>query len=317
MDEKYMQAIKSLSCELYMILKEVPEEIQKNVREICIRAEKPIIFMCTNDYLFLRKDGKLTRNLNLPLKIASQKEIEDSLRLMCKDSIYSYTNEIKNGFLTLKGGHRIGITGSAVIENNKVKNINYISNLNFRIARQILGWCNNIIKEIINQEENTIYNTLIVSPPGAGKTTLLRDIIRNLSNGTEEITGKNIGVVDERGELSATYKGISQNDLGIRTDVIDNIPKALGMKMLIRSMSPKVIIADEIGKKEDVDAIEYAVTSGVKGIFTAHGSDLEQIEHNPILNQLIINGYIEKVLAMDKQRNVHLLYEKQSKRKVS
>ena len=148
---------------------------------------------------------------------------------------------------------------------------------------------------------------------------LLKDIIKKISNGIPEFNFKGVtcGVVDERGELSATYKGISQNDLGIRTDVIDNIPKALGMKMLIRSMSPKVIIADEIGKKEDVDAIEYAVTSGVKGIFTAHGSDLEQIEHNPILNQLIINGYIEKVLAMDKQRNVHLLYEKQSKRKVS
>ena len=116
--------------------------------------------------------------------------------------------------------------------------------------------------------------------------------------------------MDERGEIASAYRGVTQNDLGIRTDVIDNIPKALGMKMLIRSMSPKVVVADEIGSKEDIQAIEYAITSGVKGIFTAHGASLEEIEENPILRELMIKNRIEKILLLDQKRNVHLIYEK-------
>lgn len=207
------------------------------------------------------------------------------------------------------------MTGNAIIKDEKIATLSYISSLNFRIARQVLNCSNKAIIHILNR--NTVWNTLIVSPPGLGKTTLLKDIIRRISNGIPEMNFKGItcGVVDERGEISATYKGVSQNDLGIRTDVIDNIPKALGMKMLVRSMSPKVIIADEIGSKEDIEAIEYAVSSGVNGIFTAHGDSLEQIKENPILSQLVLNGYIDKILILDSKRDVHLVYEKQNQRK--
>lgn len=117
------------------------------------------------------------------------------------------------------------------------------------------------------------------------------------------------GVVDERGEISATYQGIAQNDIGTRTDIIDNIPKAMGMKMLIRSMSPKVIAADEIGSKEDIEAIEYAVCSGVKGIFTAHGSNMADIEKNPILGQLLEKQLIEKILFIEENRKISLGYD--------
>ena len=262
-------------------------EINNNlvIEEIRIRNSKPIIL-------------KLNNSEKIINYIVQTEDVLKILQSICENSIYSYQNQICEGFITIKGGHRIGITGSAVIENNKVKNINYISNLNFRIARQIIGCSNNIIKEIINQEENTIYNTLIVSPPGAGKTTLLRDIIRNLSNGTEEITGKNIGVVDERGEIAAMYKGIPQNDLGIRTDIIENIKKSVGMKMLIRSMAPEIIVADEIGSKEDVEAIHYALYSGVKGIFTMHGKNIEDIKNNKQIYELIENREIQKVVFL-------------------
>lgn len=264
-------------------------EINNNlvIEEIRIRNSKPIIL-------------KLNNSEKIINYIVQTEDVLNILQSICENSIYSYQNQICEGFITIKGGHRIGITGSAVIENNQVKNLNYISNLNFRIARQIIGCSNNIIKEIINQEENTIYNTLIVSPPGAGKTTLLRDIIRNLSNGTEEITGKNIGVVDERGEIAAMYKGIPQNDLGIRTDIIENIKKSVGMKMLIRSMAPEIIVADEIGSKEDVQEINYAVCSGIKGIFTAHGSNLEDLKLNPAIAELIEKYIFERLIFLDK-----------------
>lgn len=264
-------------------------EINNNfiIEEIRIRNSKPIIL-------------KLNNSEKIINYIVQTEDVLNTLQSICENSIYSYQNQICEGFITIKGGHRIGITGSAVIENNQVKNLNYISNLNFRIARQIIGCSNNIIKEIINKEENTIYNTLIVSPPGAGKTTLLRDIIRNLSNGTEELTGKNIGVVDERGEIAAMYKGIPQNDLGIRTDIIENIKKSIGMKMLIRSMAPEIIVADEIGSKEDVQEINYAVCSGIKGIFTAHGNSLEDLKLNPAIAELIEKNIFERLIFLDK-----------------
>lgn len=133
----------------------------------------------------------------------------------------------------------------------------YITSLNFRIAREVINCSNLLLKEIIDVENSSIYNTLLVSPPGKGKTTMLRDIIRNISNGIPSFhfKGMTCGVVDERGEIAAIYKGVPQNDIGMRTDVIENISKAKGMKMLIRSMAPEVIACDEIGSKEDIQAI--------------------------------------------------------------
>jgi len=204
------------------------------------------------------------------------------------------------GYITLKGGHRVGITGNVVIKDGHVINISHISSLNFRIAKQILGASDKIIKHIINNESNSIYNTLIVSAPGVGKTTLLRDLIRRLSNGIEQIAfkGINIGVVDERGEIAAMYRGIPQNDVGQRTDVLDGISKSQGMMMLIRSMSPKVIVADEIGCMEDVEAIKHAICCGIKGIFTAHGASIEDIKLNPALNKLIENHCFERIIFL-------------------
>ena len=200
----------------------------------------------------------------------------------------------------MQGGHRVGITGNAIMKDGKVGNINYISSLNFRIAKQVIGASNKIIKYIVNEEENNIFTTLIVSPPGVGKTTLVRDLIRNLSNGMEQINfrGINVGVVDERGEIAAMYRGVPQNDIGIRTDVIDNVSKEVGMSMLVRSMSPKVIVADEIGSEKEIESIMYAVCSGVKGIFTAHGRNIEDIKLNPSINKLIENYCFERIIFL-------------------
>lgn len=202
------------------------------------------------------------------------------------------------------GGNRVGVVGSAVIENGQVININYISSLNFRIARQQIGCSNKIIEDIIDIKNNTIHNTLIVSPPGCGKTTLLRDVIRSISNGINVFgfKGKTVGVVDERGEIAAMYKGIPQNDVGIRTDVVDNMPKPEAMRMLVRSMAPDVIACDEIGGKEDVDAIDYAVCSGVKGIFTAHGKDIEEISKNPQISKLLEKNIFERIILLNPKK---------------
>ena len=295
------------------ILKYFPEILKEKIlqsnldliEEIRIRVNKPVIL----------KNNQKEEIINYPISIENILQI---LQKICDNSIYSYQNQICEGFITLKGGHRVGITGNAVIKDGKIVNLNYINSLNFRIARQILNCSNTAIPFIINSYHNQIYNTLIISQPGCGKTTLLRDIIRRISTGIPEMNFKGItvGVVDERGELAAVDKGVPQNDLGLRTDIIDNIPKAIGMKMLIRSMAPKVIVADEIGSKEDIKAIEYAITSGVKGIFTAHSNSLEDIEKNPILNELILENRIEKILLLDFSRKVHLIYDNEVKQKI-
>ena len=231
----------------------------------------------------------------------SKEDIQETFENICEKSIYSYTKQISEGFITVKGGNRVGITGSAVIGKDKIINLNYISSLNFRIARQIKDVSNSILKYVINIEDNSIYNTIIASPPGGGKTTILRDLVRKISDGMPEINfaSKICGIVDERGEIAAMYKGIPQNDIGKNSDVINNVRKSLGINMLIRSMSPQIIICDEIGSEQDVEAIEKATLSGTKGIFTAHANNIKEIKQNPNLIKLIERRLIQRILILN------------------
>ena len=261
------------------------------LEEIRIRSNRPLIL-------------KFSDNEKIFDYIVTVEDLIETLQKICENSIYSYQSQICNGFITIKGGHRVGVAGNVVIENGKIININYISSLNFRIAKEINGCSNKLLKYVINMENNNIYNTLIVSKPGVGKTTILRDLVRRISNGIEQINfqGLNVGLVDERGEIAAMYKGVAQNDIGMRTDVLSNVKKDKGMKLLIRSMAPRVIAADEIGSKEDIDAIKEAVCSGIKGVFTAHGSSLDDISINPSIKDLLMSHVIERIIFLDSKK---------------
>lgn len=285
--------------------KELEKLNLENLEEIRIRNSRPIFLKIGQDEIQVDY-------------IVNTEDLLEILQRICDNSIYTYQNQICNGYITIKGGHRIGITGNVVIKDGRVINISHIYSLNFRIARQVLHCCNQALKYIINFGQNNIYNTIIVSPPGRGKTTILRDLIRKLSYGIDEYNfkGVNVGVVDERGEIAAMYKGVPQNDIGTRTDVLDNIPKDIGMKMLIRSMSPKIIVADEIGNYEDVEAIKYATCCGVKGIFTAHGNGISDILQNPILNDLYKTNIIERILTIGEDRSIRLENENLERRVV-
>lgn len=276
---------------LQNILLEKIKANEDKLEEIRIRNQRPIILKFNSEEVVVEY-------------IVNSEEIKSILQLICENSIYSYQKQISSGFITLQGGHRVGLVGSCVIENNKIININYINSFNFRIARQVIDCSNDILKHILDIEKNSVFNTLIISPPGCGKTTLIRDIARQVSSGNSEYNFKGItvGIVDERSEIASLYKGVPQNDVGIRTDVIENVSKSIGIKILVRSMAPKVIIADEIGIYEDIDAINYALCSGCKGIFTAHGSSLEDIYKNPVLKNLIDAHVFQRLIFLDENK---------------
>lgn len=280
-----------LKCLPTQLAKLILEHNIQKLEEIRIRANKPVIL----------KLGQVEIVLSYTI---TTNEIIGILQNICNNSIYTYQNQICNGFITLPGGNRVGIAGNVVIKDGQVSNISYIYSLNFRISHQINGASDNILKYVLDTENNTIFNTLIVSPPGAGKTTMIRDLAKRISNGINEINfrGLDVSVIDERGEIAAMTKGITFNDVGIRTDVLDNVPKTIGIRMAVRSMAPKVIIADEIGNKDDVNIINYAICSGVKCIFTAHGSNMEDLLKNNEINKIINLQLFSKIIFLDEKQ---------------
>lgn len=273
----------------YNVSNLIDQNMVNELQEIRLRTGRKTIIK----YSSCEKISDFTPNGNNMIEI---------LQRLCDNSIYSYQNQIINGFVTLVGGHRVGIAGSIAMKDGKVSNINYISALNFRIAKEVIGASDKIMKYIVKNGE--VQNTLIVSKPGMGKTTILRDLVRNIS----ENTLNTISVIDERGEIAAMYKGVPQNNIGSRCDVFDNVTKSIGMKMAIRAMSPDVIVSDEIGSKEDVEAINYALLSGAKGVFTAHGNSLSDVRVNENLNKLYEEKVFKNLIFLEKMGKVKNAY---------
>lgn len=212
---------------------------------------------------------------------------------ICGNSVYAYVDEISNGFITVLGGHRVGITGRPLYKDGKVYNIKDISSLNFRVAREVIGAADELINQV--KINGVFVNTLIISEPGVGKTTLLRDLIRQISD-----LGNEVSVIDERSEIAACFRGVPQNDVGRRTDVMDGVSKVDGIRMMVRAMRPDFIATDEIGTDEDADAIMYAINSGVGVIATSHGKGIEDLKRSKKLKQIVDEGVFEKIVTLGK-----------------
>mgnify|MGYP004495119183 FL=1 len=236
--------------------------------------------------------------------IVNLKDMLDILVKVSKNSIYAIQNEINNGFVVINGGHRIGICGEVVIENAKIKNIKNINSMNIRVARQLIGVADKVMPYIVNN--GNVQNTIIISPPGCGKTTILRDIVRQISSGAKILNfkGKNVGLVDERGEIAAVSLGIPNLDVGLRTDIMSNVPKSIGMQMLVRSMGIDVIATDEIGGKEDFEAIKYANSSGVNLVFTMHGNDISDVYKKEEIKKLLNDGIFSVAIILSRKKGV-------------
>lgn len=298
------------------ILNMLPDKLNKEVKpfmdvddlqEIRIRIDKPLIFETGRKEIVSKYK-------------ASVEDLNTIIKRMSNYSIYAFEDEIKRGYITIKGGHRIGICGSCVIEKNQVKTIKNISSLNIRICRQVLGCADNIMNFIL--DKNKVINTIIISPPKCGKTTLIRDITRNISNGINEMNfkGKKVCIVDERSEIGACSCGIPQLDVGMRTDVMDGCLKSEGIIMAIRSMSPDIIVCDEIGNYKDMESIVTALNSGVNLITTIHGYGIEDLYRRPVFKEIVENEVFKRAIVLSGKKGagtVEYIYDFINKIKIS
>ncbi len=285
--------VTNVSQDLNKILNNVEKHFFNEIEEIRLRTDKPLMIKANGEEYYVTNKG-----LTMTLKnayICSKKDITRTLDIMSNRSMYTIQEDLKCGFLTLQGGHRVGVTGQTVFTKNDMVTIKNINGLNIRICKELIGCSNEVYKKM----KFNLGHTLIISPPSCGKTTLLRDLIRNISN--DKFT---VGVVDERNEISASNNGIYSIDLGVRTDVMVNCPKSIGMTMLLRSMSPQVIAVDEIGGKEDIESIEMILNAGIKILATIHSNDLEELKSKKYISTLINRKVFDNYIILSNKNKI-------------
>ncbi len=265
---------KILPTDIYDILKNKVN--LKSINEIRLRADKPIVLAIGSQKIFLGAYG-VTGNLKEAVT-ASKIMIEDIIFRASECSIYSVNEQLKRGYLVTKGGIRLGIGGDLIEEAGKVKTMTNFTSLNIRLPHEVKNCSLSAFNHLLY--DKGIYNTLVISPPGAGKTTFLRDFVYQLS---ERNYAYNVLILDERGELDLGDDG----NIGNFADKICFARKALGFENGIRSLSPNLIVTDELGQKEDIDAVEYAVNSGVSILASVHSDSMESFTKKPNFEKLI------------------------------
>lgn len=273
------------------LLEKTETRVIQNLEEIRVRVHRPLELIADGRPYYPKKHNDCY--------IVT---VQDSIQLLNKlsnYSLYAFEEELQKGYITISGGHRVGLAGKVTVENGKVKMIKEIGSYNIRIARDKKGIALPVIPYLYDKRW---LNTLIIGAPQTGKTTLLRDIARTISKGNQrlQIPPQKVGIVDERSEIAGCVKGIPQHDLGYRIDVLDACPKAEGIMMMIRSMSPDVIVVDEIGRKEDCDAIIEALNAGVQMMMTVHASRLEDVYLRPMLKPIMDANVFDRFIELSR-----------------
>ena len=253
-------------------VRKISDAFFEDIQEIRLRVNRPVAASMKNSIRYITENGQLTYNTD-QAEIVSEQDLRRCFESVCQYSVHSFQSEILNGFITIRGGHRVGICGTSVIRGDLIENVKNISSLNFRIAREVIGCARDIYDRIFS---DGLHNVLIAGAPSSGKTTILRDMARLLGERFRT------AVIDERGELAAVLNGIPQNNIGINTDVFDGYDKPRGIITALRVMSPQIIICDEIGSDDDFDAIHSASNSGAYVAASVHAAGVDELKRKGI-----------------------------------
>lgn len=294
--EKIKEATAFLPEKIRYLISAIDVRYAAKIKEIRIKTSFPISIVCTDESFFLKQSGMLTKKpYEEDVFITNKNDMDDAVRRLCDFSFHSFQNEMKNGYITVKGGHRVGICATAVTDAmGNLTAVKNVSSLNIRISREILGCSEELIYSLYRNE---IKSVLIVGEPASGKTTLLRDIALRLSS--EEFGFLRVCVVDERKEIASTYDGYATNKIGISCDVLDGYPKSDGMLIALRAISPSIIVCDEIGDEKDVLAIQKVANAGVKLLASIHSNSFSQLLKRPQFIRLMDTGAFDVAVILE------------------
>ncbi len=299
--ERFNMCAISLNQRISRAIMKIPEHVKLQAQEIHIRINKPVAIYCGCITYYLTMQNQLI-SYCLPsnMLIATQRDVNESFHNLCSYSVYSRQEEIKNGYLTISGGHRAGVCGTAVYTGDEISNVRDISSINLRISREIKGIATGFINNIALDKGGV----LLCGVPACGKTTFLRDLSRILS------LEKNykVCIIDERGEIGGTHYGVVQNDVGM-CDVLDGYKKTDGIIHAVRCMSPQVIVCDEIGRNDEAESIKSCLNSGVAVVASVHCSSVKELLTKPQTKALLSTGAFEYIAFMSDRKHPGVIKE--------
>lgn len=288
---RFLKACGFLSRRVCSALGTLPEDFCKKVCEIRLRTDKPLTLVTFDGCMYLTDSGRVTGLLNTHLFITSAADVKESFNRLCEYSVYSHSNDIASGFITVAGGHRAGVYGSAVYSNGKISALRDVGGINMRIAREYCGCGEKLMCDLSSEK---LKGFLLCGAPSTGKTTLLRDCARIMSDSM----CKKVAVIDERGEIAAVSHGKAQNNVGVNTDVLDGYVKSDGIIQAVRTLSPDVLVCDELGSEGDVEAVINGVNSGVEFVAAIHATGIDDIKSKPRMCALIQTGAFTKLIFL-------------------
>ncbi len=291
--QRFEQAVCVLPPKIKSVLLSIPTSVKDTVQEVRLRVGRPITLSCPGKSWFLDAKSQL-HNVPKHCFFVNSEDIAQAVAGMCAYSVHTHQHELINGYISLRGGHRAGICGTAVTDSQSITAVREITSINLRIAREIKGAATAIVRDVLR---GSLCGLLITGVPSSGKTTILRDLTRQLASG-ELGQFVRVAVVDERCELGAVYEGVPQNDLGISCDILSGYPKGKGILTAVRTLSPEVIVCDEIGSREEVDSMLDGLNCGVKIIAAAHARTLQELISREQIRRLIKHGAFEKIVRL-------------------